>query len=98
MQKRSRQLTKYLQGIVGLDGILKHPEVRAFLTTTVSGKNEDELVPAFGARGELSSKAVESIIESEDSDEDEHKEQERKSKADARKSISEQEAADDDEG
>jgi hypothetical protein len=35
----------------------------------VSGKNEDELVPAFGSsRDEVSSKAVASIIESDEED------------------------------
>ena len=67
LQKRSRELTQYLQGIVKLEGILKHEEVRTFLTTTVSAKNEDELLPAF--RSEDEQKAAISIIE--DSEEDE---------------------------
>lgn len=59
-------------------------EVRSFLTTTVSGKNEDELVPAFGssARDELSSKAVASIIESDEEDEAQS-EEEKKNNTDA---------------
>jgi hypothetical protein len=68
LQKRSRQLTQYLQGIVKLEGVLKHIEVRTFLTTTVSAKTEDELLPAF--RSEAEQKAVISIIE-ESSDEEE---------------------------
>ncbi len=72
LAKRSRQLTQYLEGIVKLEGILKHPEVRAFLTTTVSAKNEDELLPAFqNARSEMDQKTAISIIE--DSDEDDKK-------------------------
>lgn len=71
LQKRSRQLTQYLQGIVKLEGILKHQEVRAFLTTTVSAKTEDELLPAF--RSEAEQKAVISIIDDSSDEEDETK-------------------------
>ena len=47
LQKRARQLSNYLDGIVKLENILKIPEVRSFLMTTVSAKNEDELLPVF---------------------------------------------------
>lgn len=63
LQKRSRELNAYLDGIVNLKDVLQVPQVRSFLTTTVSAKNEDELVPQFAPQkspDELS--AIESII------------------------------------
>lgn len=47
LQKRARKLSTYLDGIVKLDNILNIPEVRSFLMTTVSAKDEDELLPVF---------------------------------------------------
>lgn len=45
--KRERLLEAYLNQMVKLRDALQQNEVRQFLTTTVSGKNEDELLPAF---------------------------------------------------
>lgn len=76
LQKRARQLQEYLEGVAQLKGFLSIPDVRKFLTTTVSAKNENELVPDFVASSSVE-QGVQSIIEDastrEDSDEEDEK-------------------------
>ena len=65
LQKRSRKLAAYLQGAMNLKGILADEQVRKFLTTTVSAKNEDELLPSFMMRTVDGQEYAESILETE---------------------------------
>ena len=66
LQKRSRKLAAYLQGIINLKNILQDAHVRRFLTTTVSAKNEDELLPSFTMRTAEGKEYAESILETID--------------------------------
>lgn len=72
IQKRSHELSLWLDGMVKLKDVLKVPEVRQFLTTTVSAKNEDELLPNFaGPSGEEErARILETIASADDSDSD----------------------------
>lgn len=69
LQKRSHELSLWLDSMVKLKDVLKVPEVRHFLTTTVSAKNEDELLPNFVPAGSQE-RLLDSIVEEADSDSD----------------------------